>query len=126
AFFNSLPLPQNIQVAYPKIQDHEICFYDSQQFELHDWGMQEPLGGRQIKSHEMTGVLVPGLGFNLKGQRLGRGKGFYDRFLQNYEGTKVGVCFETQFVTEELPVDSWDVNMNLIITENGMKVLERD
>ena len=60
-------------------------------------------------------VLVPGVAFNLGGHRLGRGKGFYDRLLQNFSGKKIGVAFDEQIV-DALPVEENDVRMDLILT----------
>jgi 5-formyltetrahydrofolate cyclo-ligase len=60
--------------------------------------------------------LVPGVGFSTKGQRLGRGKGFYDRFLENDSGTKIGLCWSEQ-LKENIPVESHDCHMDFVITE---------
>ena len=61
-------------------------------------------------------VLVPGLGFSKDGHRLGRGGGYYDRWLESFEGKKIGLCFEAQLL-QELPTESHDVVMDLVITE---------
>jgi len=60
-------------------------------------------------------TLVPGVGFDLTGHRLGRGQGFYDRLLANIAGTKCGVAFDFQ-VVERLPAETHDVRMNFILT----------
>jgi 5-formyltetrahydrofolate cyclo-ligase len=60
-------------------------------------------------------VLVPGVAFALDGHRLGRGKGFYDRLLQNFSGKKIGVAFDEQIV-DAVPVEENDVRMDLILT----------
>ncbi len=61
-------------------------------------------------------LLIPGLAFSTNGERLGRGKGFYDKFLFDYRGIKVGVCFEVQLVAE-MPTEAHDVNLDYIVTE---------
>ncbi len=61
--------------------------------------------------------LVPGVGFSLEGKRLGRGKGFYDRFLENRKGIKIGLAWSGQ-LKENLPVESHDCHMDFIVTEN--------
>jgi 5-formyltetrahydrofolate cyclo-ligase len=61
-------------------------------------------------------ILIPGLAFTEKGERLGRGKGFYDKYLNNYQGIKIGICFSMQLV-ETLPVEKHDVNLDYIVTE---------
>ncbi len=61
-------------------------------------------------------VLIPGLGFTEKGARLGRGKGFYDRYLYKYNGIKIGLGFELQ-MEKKLPTDKYDQLMDFIVTE---------
>jgi 5-formyltetrahydrofolate cyclo-ligase len=60
-------------------------------------------------------VLVPGVAFDLRGRRLGRGKGFYDRLLADAGGLKCGVAFDEQIVTE-IPVEPHDVSVDCILT----------
>lgn len=61
--------------------------------------------------------LVPAVAFGKNGSRLGRGKGFYDRFLSSFRGFSVGLCFESRLF-EELPEDEFDRRVSAIITEN--------
>jgi 5-formyltetrahydrofolate cyclo-ligase len=61
-------------------------------------------------------ILVPALGFTEQGVRLGRGRGFYDRYLNNFNGLIIGLGFELQ-IEKELPTDEHDINMNYIVTE---------
>ena len=61
-------------------------------------------------------IVVPGLAFTPEGSRLGRGAGFYDRFLSTISRTtlKIGVCFEFQLVSE-IPQESHDVKMDAVV-----------
>lgn len=63
-------------------------------------------------------ILVPGLAFARNGHRLGRGGGFYDRFLARHSGeaTKMGVCFAFQ-VLDMIPTATHDVVMNLVVSD---------
>lgn len=65
-------------------------------------------------------ILVPGVVFDKKNNRIGRGKGFYDRFLKrlNPEARKIGLAFGFQ-VLEEVPVNDYDVPMDKILTESS-------
>ncbi len=63
-------------------------------------------------------ILVPGLGFDASGARLGRGKGYYDRLLAVGTGCKCGVAFEAQMIPE-LPMEPHDVRLDLVITPSG-------
>lgn len=64
-------------------------------------------------------IVVPGVAFDRQGNRLGRGKGFYDRYLPNVGGLRVGVCFDACLV-EALPNEPHDVRMDVLITESGV------
>lgn len=59
-------------------------------------------------------ALIPGRAFTQQGQRLGRGKGYYDRLLPQLECPKWGVAYSCQMV-ETIPTDAWDVNMNRVL-----------
>ena len=58
--------------------------------------------------------LVPGVSFDVNGNRMGFGKGYYDRYLSNLDVYKIGICFEEQ-ISESIPTDKYDVKMNEII-----------
>lgn len=64
-------------------------------------------------------LLVPGLAFTRAGDRLGRGKGYYDRYLLNFTGLKLGLCYEEQ-IFNEVPTDKWDRQVDQIITDKGI------
>jgi 5-formyltetrahydrofolate cyclo-ligase len=66
-----------------------------------------------LKSLDLA--LAPGLGFDLDGRRLGRGRGFYDRLLAEVAGAKCGVAFDQQIVGE-IPAEGHDIHMNFILT----------
>jgi 5-formyltetrahydrofolate cyclo-ligase len=74
-------------------------------------------------------VIVPGVGFDADGGRLGRGLGFYDRALRALRATAdeitvVGVAFDCQIVPE-LPRDPWDEHVDLVVTETRVIVTPR-
>jgi 5-formyltetrahydrofolate cyclo-ligase len=80
------------------------------------FGIREP-GGRcvEIPLNRLDLVLVPGVGFDLPGRRLGRGRGFYDRLLADVDGIKCGIAFDEQ-VVEEIPAGPQDIRLNFILT----------
>jgi len=73
---------------------------------------------RLFHPQDLDLILIPGLGFDRNGNRLGRGRGYYDRFLKivPQDAVRVGLCFECQLV-EAIPVSSNDEQVDLIITE---------
>ena len=61
-------------------------------------------------------IIIPGVTFDKKRNRLGRGKGYYDRLLSQVAACKIGVCYDCQ-ITDFLPVEKHDIPMDYIITE---------
>ncbi len=64
-------------------------------------------------------VVVPGLAFSKTGARLGRGRGYFDRYLAKHRPVAVGVAYEGQLV-EDLPADPTDWPMNFVVTEKSI------
>lgn len=82
------------------------------------FGVSEPLDScEEIPLNRFDLVLVPGVAFDLSGNRLGRGKGFYDRILATASGVKCGVAYDFQLV-DEIPTESHDAKVNFIFTPN--------
>jgi 5-formyltetrahydrofolate cyclo-ligase len=70
-------------------------------------------------------VLVPGVAFDARGGRLGRGKGYYDQLLANVRGAACGVAFDEQLVAE-IPVESHDRRVNCVLTPTRWIVASRN
>lgn len=86
-----------------------------------EYGIPEPETGKFFDSSNSSkaAILVPGLVFDLDGNRLGRGKGYYDRFLQQREFSQLihlGICWDSQ-ILDEVPTEAHDVLMHYIISE---------
>lgn len=85
------------------------------------FGILEPVeeGAQKCAPSQFQGFIIPGLGFDYQGHRLGWGKGFYDRYLSQTRACKVGVSYHIQRVPL-LPAESWDVAMDIVITDEGV------
>lgn len=85
------------------------------------FGVPEPIGSEiPATGEEVDTIILPMLGFDRRGGRIGYGAGYYDRFLErNRHLRKIGVAFARQ-ECEDLPVDENDIPMDLIITEDGV------
>ena len=64
--------------------------------------------------------IVPGLCFDKNGSRIGYGGGYYDRFLKDFCGVVMGLCYDECFL-ESIPRDEHDISVDLILTETGLK-----
>lgn len=95
----------------------EILPYEESKLELGSFHIEEPTGNDTVDPSEIELVVVPAVAYDRNGNRLGRGKGFYDRLLKTTKATKVGVGYEFQLV-DSIPVEPHDVGMDMIITQN--------
>ncbi len=88
------------------------------------FGIPEPSAIRDIVPNSIDVFIIPGIGFDRKGGRLGYGYGYFDSFLKKCEGLKVGLCYGFQLV-EDIPRESWDVGMDYVITEKEIVKVKR-
>ena len=86
------------------------------------FGIFEPQSGEEIEPEELDFIAVPGIAFDIRGYRIGFGKGYYDRLLKRTKGKKVGVAYSFQ-VLERIPNDTWDVPVDIILTEKFVRRL---
>ena len=78
-----------------------------------------------IDPSEVDLVLVPAVAYTAQGNRMGRGGGYYDRFLPRCtKAVPMGVAFESQ-VVEEMPVNAHDQNVRYLVTETGLRVCKQ-
>ena len=80
------------------------------------YGIEEPTGALFTDYSAIDLIVVPGVAFDRNGNRLGRGKGYYDRLLPRIPSAyKIGICFPFQLV-DEVPAEPFDIRMDEIIT----------
>ncbi|MEQ2526185.1 5-formyltetrahydrofolate cyclo-ligase [Robertmurraya yapensis] len=82
------------------------------------YGLYEPKEDvtDEVDKKHIDLMIVPGLAFTKSGERLGFGGGYYDRYLEGYDGKKISLAFQQQVVSS-LPVESHDIPLQKIITE---------
>lgn len=102
----------------------DILPYDESRLELGAFHIEEPTGDNTVSPEEIELVVVPAVAYDRQGNRLGRGKGFYDRLLATTRATKIGVAYEFQIV-DEIPCEPHDVKMDMVISQSGIKVIRR-
>ncbi len=96
----------------------EVTSFDDHVMEVDEHGLRMPRGGAPIPPDLLDLVVVPGLAFDAHGHRLGRGGGYYDRFLGRLRRTAatVGLGFDVQ-ITDEVPVNDGDVSVDIVVTD---------
>ena len=120
-------LAEGKRVAVPYCIPGKIDMLFCEIFSLDDltpgsFGVLEPDPEKQPVLREFSDsvCVLPGLGFDLEGYRLGYGKGYYDRFLSKYPGTNLGVCYNV-CLKPLLPHGRYDRMVDVLVTEKFVK-----
>ncbi|MBC8207183.1 MAG: 5-formyltetrahydrofolate cyclo-ligase [Kiritimatiellales bacterium] len=136
-----MPLPDEVDIApffqglehqlYIPAFDETIGSYRMAKYtpelKAGKFGILEPVDPVFAEQGEIDLIIVPGIAFDQTGRRIGRGGGFYDRLLPQYNAVRAGICFDFQCLpvlsdegveVEELPVEPHDCVMDLLITES--------
>lgn len=108
------------QVCVPVINESnkmEFVFIDDlEHLSKNKYGIYEPISGRIADKDAIDLIVVPLVGYNDLNYRLGYGGGYYDRYLAQYTGKKIGIAFQLQR-TEKFVAEAYDVALDIIITE---------
>jgi 5-formyltetrahydrofolate cyclo-ligase len=79
-------------------------------------GFREPTG-KVVEPTELEWIIVPALAIDFEGQRLGRGAGYFDRYLQRYTGPTVGLVYDAEFLPE-VPSEAHDAPVSQVVTQS--------
>lgn len=94
-----------------------LPYTGSQSLKAGIFGILEPTpDNRTIQEEEIDLIVIPGVAFDRERNRMGRGKGYYDRLLSTLQAPKVGICFGFQLLPV-IPVEPFDKKMDWVITE---------
>ncbi|MDE6472197.1 MAG: 5-formyltetrahydrofolate cyclo-ligase [Clostridia bacterium] len=111
------------QVYLPVVDGDNILLVNvdkNTEYQAGSWGILEPLGERLLPNDVRPAVTVtPLLGVDKKLNRLGKGKGYYDRYFASVDTFKVGLAFEEQ-ILDEVICDEWDKPLDLVITPHSI------
>lgn len=102
----------------------EILPYDRSRLELGAFHIEEPVGDDIVDPAEIELIVIPAVAYDRQGNRLGRGKGFYDRLLQTSDAHKIGIGYQFQLI-EQLPTEPHDVPVDIVITPQETLVLRK-
>ena len=113
------------RVAVPRVDEHSneieaiaIEALDAREFERDTMGIMVPRAGKLVRATEIDVVVVPGIAFDRRGWRLGRGAGFYDRLLVRLTDRcrSIGFAFGCQ-VVDAVPAEAHDRRVAALVTE---------
>ena len=106
------------RVVVPRVEGDIMRFYDysPERIVVGAYGIEEPVGDKEVAPSEIDLIIVPARAFTLAGARLGRGGDFYDKYmsLDGFRAYKVGVAFRCQ-IFEELPIDDHDILVDRVV-----------
>jgi len=107
------------QVAVPKCEGNDIVFYyinNLYDLEEGKFGILEPKTNEVVNKFDNSICIIPGIVFDKENNRIGYGKGFYDRFLENYNGIKIGLTY-TECMCDKIDEDKNDIKMDITIKD---------
>ena len=110
----------NKNIYLPRVngENLEILAYDDKKLSIGSFNIEEPIGDEIIEPHLIDLIIVPAVAFDFNKNRLGRGKGFYDRLLSEAtKAIKIGVGYDFQ-IFETIPTEPHDIPMDIVLTPN--------
>ncbi|MCI9054313.1 MAG: 5-formyltetrahydrofolate cyclo-ligase [Muribaculaceae bacterium] len=97
----------------------DILPYDRSRLHLGAFNIEEPTGEETADINDIELIIVPGVAYDRRGNRIGRGKGYYDRLLRDTRAVTIGVAYSCQ-LCDDIEPDEFDVPVNYVITEDGI------
>lgn len=111
------------EIYLPAIEDDDIVirrYENDKDLRVGRYGISEPVGAVLDNPEEIDLVIVPGRAYDIRGYRLGRGKGYYDRLLPKMRAVKIGVCFDCQYIYR-VPAEEHDIPMDYVVCRKLME-----
>ena len=107
-------------IIVPRVEGDIMRFYDydPERMQVGAFGIVEPMGDVEREAKDIDLMIVPARAFTLSGERLGRGGGFYDKYmsLAGFRAAKIGIAFKCQ-IFDSLPCDKHDIKVDRVVTE---------
>jgi len=113
---------RGVRICLPRIEDGDlvaVAYEPGDPLRETSFGAREPAAGTILAPEMLDRVVTPGVAFDRFGHRIGYGGGFYDRFLRRTRrgAARIAIAFDLQVLPQELPVGSFDLGVDVIVTE---------
>lgn len=95
----------------------DVLPYDRTRLQYGSFHIEEPTGDDIENIDNIELIIVPGIAYDNRGNRVGRGKGYYDRLLSRTKATKIGIGYDFQLV-DEIDSEPHDITMDIVITDS--------
>ena len=105
-----LPRVNNLDLEFISIDENTI-------YKKSNLGIIEPINGKIYDGSNIDLLIIPGIAFDKYCNRIGFGKGYYDRYLNKYKISNIAICFEDQITNEIIKSDKYDIKVDMIQTE---------
>lgn len=106
------------RIVVPRVEGDVMRFYDyaPERMQTGAFGIEEPMGDEECSCTDIDIMIVPARAFTRRGERLGRGGGFYDKYmsLNGFRAYKVGIAFSCQ-IFDAIPTDAHDIIVDEVV-----------
>ena len=116
--FIELAKAEGIEIACPRIdpQGQMVLAALESETKASELGFREPTGN-VVEPEDLDLIVVPALAIDYQGQRLGRGAGYFDRYLEHYKGPTIGLVYDAEFLPK-VPTLAHDAPVSQVVTES--------
>lgn len=115
----------NKRLHLPRVNGDTLDVLPAGDTTIGSFNIKEPIGNTLTPTQTIDLAIIPGIAFDRNGARLGRGKGYYDKLLQNMAALKIGICYDFQLL-EKLPLEPHDICMDAIITPSHSIIINNE
>lgn len=123
-FFENSPADKTYYLPRVNGLDLEILPYERSRMHLGAFRIEEPDGDDTVDINDIDLVIVPAVAYDRRGNRIGRGKGYYDRLLSRSKATTIGICYDF-LLFDEFDTDEFDIPVDYVVADKNAIIKRR-